>query len=85
MPKRMMAAVAVLAVASLGACAPTMRVAVVSPSCGPHQPWTTHSRDNMTSAMQRLQRLQAQYRAGFRYEQRTQSSWRAAATGECRY
>ena len=84
MNKTFRAVLAFAAVASLGACAPAMNLAVTSPGCGPDTPWTRHSRTSVHAVTQRIQRVQAQYRMGFRYEQRNPGAWRSAATGECR-
>ena len=84
MRKIIQAGIAAVAVASLGACAPGVSFGVASPGCGYRAPWTTHSRMNVNSVTQRVQRVQARYSAGYSYTRRNPENWRAAATGECR-
>ncbi|HEX8210945.1 MAG TPA: hypothetical protein VF584_12285 [Longimicrobium sp.] len=84
MRKMVLAGFVAGAVASLGACAPAMHLAVASPSCTAATPWTTHSRMNINTVALRVQRTSARYTAGYRYERRNPDKWRQIADGECR-
>jgi len=84
MRKMASVALALGAVASLGACVPGASFSVASPGCSGYAPWTQHSRTSIHTSTQRLQRFQARYSAGYRYQQANTNTWRQASTGECR-
>lgn len=84
MRKMVQAALVAGAVASLGACAPGASFSVAGPGCSGYAPWTQHSRVSLHANTQRLQRIQAPFQAGYRYQQANPNTWRRAATGECR-
>ena len=84
MRKMIQAGIVVAAAASLGACAPGVSFGVANPGCGYQAPWTAHSRMNVSTVTNRVQRVQARYSAGYNFTRRNPDNWRSAATGECR-
>ncbi len=84
MRKMASVALALGAVASLGACAPGASFSIASPGCNTYTPWTQHSRMSLHNNTARLQRFQARYQVGYSYTRANPATWRQASTGECR-
>ncbi len=84
MRKMVQAGIVAAAVASLGACAPAMHIAVASPSCTAATPWTTHSRMNINTVALRVQRTSTRSSGAYRYQRANTENWRGIADGECR-